>query len=160
MENENIVQKFEQGMPTTKAQVTDIAFDLINKLDNGEISALQLLRNFKMIEKIQEQVKESLMRAALNEADKNPGKEFEAHGVSFTKMEAATKYDYSKCGDEQYVAILSTEEKLKKEKTAREAFLKSIQGQFDLVDTDSGEIVATLYPPTKTSTSTLQVKIK
>ena len=160
MENNNSVQAFEQAMPTTKAQVTDIAFDLINKLDNGEVSGLQLLRNFKMIEKIQEQVKEALMRAALLEADKNPGKEFEAHGVSFTKMEGGTKYDYSKCGDEQYYAIIATEEKLKKEKAAREAFLKSIQGSFDQVDTNSGEVLFTLYPPSKTSTSTLQVKIK
>jgi len=160
MEDNNSVQAFEQAMPTTKAQVTDIAFDLISKLENGEVSGLQLLRNFKMIEKIQEQIKESLMKAALAEADKNPGKEFEAHGVSFTKMEGGTKYIYDKCGDEQYFAILATEEKLKKEKTTREAFLKSIQGSFDIVDLDTAEVKATLYPPTKTSTSTLQVKIK
>jgi len=161
MENNDndLVKRFEESMPTTKDQVTDIAFDLIEKLDNGDISGLELLRNFKMIEKIQEQVKESLMRAALREADNNPGKEFTAFGVSFTKMEAGTKYDYSKCGDETYETILHTMENIDKEKKKRETLLKSIDGSMEIVDTDTGE-TKVLYPPLKTSTSTLQVKIK
>lgn len=165
MEN-NAVKRIERSMPTTKAGVETFAIDINKQLEDGEISGLELLKTFKMIEKLQEYVKDKMIAAALKEADQHPGKDLEAFGVSFKKIEAGTKYDFSNCNDVQHREIMRTEEKLKAEKKKREDFLKTIDGSLTIqgkfVDTDSGEEIVNpvLYPPTKISTSTLQVIIK
>lgn len=158
----NVVKRFETVIPTTKQGIQKLAVDIIQQLDNGDISGLELLKNFKMIEKLQEIVKEKMIKTALIEADKYKEKDVAAYGVTFTKMEAGVKYDYSGCGDETYLRLLKAEEELKAEKKKREDLLKAIDGHIvtEVVDEDTGEVVnAKLYPPVKTSTTTLQVKI-
>ncbi len=162
MEN-NAIEKIESVIPTTKLGIQKFAIDINQQLEDGEISGLELLKTFKMIEKLQEFVKDKMMEAAIAEADKHPGKELELFGVSFTKMESGVSYDYSGCNDRMYSSIISTEEKLKEEKKKREIFLKSIDGSINMedIDEETGEVAnKKVYPPVKSSKSTLQVKIK
>lgn len=163
---ENALKKIETVIPTTKLAIQELAVQINQQLDNGEISGMELLRTFKMMEKLQAAVKDKMIQAAIKEADRHPGKEIDALGVSFKKVEVGVKFDYSSCNDFTYNEILKQETKVKKEKDNRENFLKQIDGSMPTkgkyVDTDSGEEIVDpiLYPPVRTSTSTLQVTIK
>lgn len=163
---ENALKKIETVMPTTKLGIQEFAVEINQQLDNGDISGMELLRTFKMFEKLQAAVKDKMIKAAIKEADHYPGNEIEAFGVSFKKVEAGVKYDYSHCNDFTYGEIIKQETKVKKERETRETFLKQIDGSLPTkgtyVDTESGEEIVdpVLYPPVKTSSSTLQVTIK
>lgn len=166
MEN-NVIKRIEDALPvSTKEGLQKFAIEINDQLETGSLSGMELLKTFKMIEKLQEYVKSKMIKAAVEEASKYPEAVIERFGVTFKKTEVGTSWDYSNTNDFQYKSILETEEKLKKEKKQREDFLKSIQGSLTLsgefVDTETGDVTKelTLYPPTKISTSTLSVTIK
>lgn len=162
MENE-ILKKMQTVIPTTKLALNQTALKLTQALENGEVDALDLLRTFKMMELLKETIKETLISTALSQASKYPEKELELHGCTFKKMEAGTKYDFSKCGDQTYELIMETAEKVKEEKEKREKFLKGIDGHITIenIDQNTGEVKnIDIYPPVKTSTSTIQVTLK
>ena len=163
MENNNSIKTLQSAIPVTKQEIQMLAVEIIQQLDNGEISGLELLKQFKMIERTLEIVKDKLIKTALKEADKYPEKEIEKYGVIFKKAEVGTKYSYEGCNDEVFVEIEKQEKLLKEEKEKRATFLKSIDGSLtvEVVDEGTGEVTTkTLYPPVKTSTSSVTVTIK
>ena len=143
----------------TKADINFVANDLLEKLESGEINPLLLLQKFKAIEKIQESVKSIMIEGAVTEVSKYPEKGVELFGCVFTKKEVGTSYDYSRCNDGKYLELLEIMEKAKKELKKREDFLKAIEGHETVVNTDTGEI-ETIYPPIKTSTTSVTTSIK
>lgn len=159
----NAVKKIETVIPTTKVGLQEFAIEINQQIEKGEINPLELLKTFKMIGKLEEMVKEKMMKAAIIEANKYPEKDVELFGVSFKKMEAGTKYDYSNCNDIQYQKIVATEKTIVDERKKREDFLKAIDSSMviEVVDESTGEVKNdTVYQAVKTSTSTLQVTIK
>lgn len=73
--------------------------------------------------------------------------------------ETGTKYDYSNCGDAEYLLLLADLDKAKEMVKARETFLKGVPSKgLEVTDTNTGEIV-TIYPPVKTSTSSFKVTL-
>lgn len=162
MEN-NVVKQMQTVIPTTKVGLQRMAVDMIQQLEDGDVDALELLKTFKMVEKLQEMVKEKMMKAAVDLVEKYPEKDVELHGVTFKKIEAGTKYDYSNCNYSKMKMILEAETKLKEEKKKTEDFLKAIDGSMIIedVDVDTAEVInVTVYPPVKTSTTSVQVMIK
>lgn len=159
----NIVKEIETIIPTSKVGLQTLAVDLIEQLDTGEVNALELLRTFKLVEKLQEMVKEKMISSAVAQLSRYPEKEVDLYGVTFEKMEGGVTYNFEGCNDEVYSAIQSQKEILKKEEDKRVKFLKSIDGSINIehVDESSGEVTAkTIYPPVKKSTSTLKVTLK
>ncbi len=143
----------------TKADINYIANDLIQKLDDGEVSALLLLEKFKSIEKINEAVKEKMIEIGLIELSKYPEKSVELFNSAFTAREAGTKYDFSRVNDSKYFELLEKVENAKKELKKREDFLKAIVGHETCVNEQTSEI-ETIYPPIKTSSTTVIVSLK
>ncbi len=70
-------------------------------------------------------------------------------------MEGGTRYDYSGCNDPEYDRVLWEFENAKKAKEDKEKELKSLKESYEILDQDSGEVI-TVYPPVKTSTSTVK----
>jgi hypothetical protein len=68
------------------------------------------------------------------------------------------KYDFAACGCPIMNDLLSQQEELDKAIKERQKFLKSIppQGLETLIEDE----VVTLYPPTKTSTTSISVNLK
>lgn len=95
----------------------------------------------------------------LKEADQYPGTEFEYAGNKITKAEHGAKYDYSNCGDPVYEKLLGESTLANDRLKGREIFLKSLKEPLTVVDEDSGE-VSKINPPTKKSTSGLNVTIR
>lgn len=143
----------------TKADIQFASNDLIEKLENGEISGMMLLQKFKAIEKIQESVKAKMIEIGLSEAQKYPEKVIELYGAAFSVKEVGTAYNFERCNDSKYNDLLQKVETAKKELKKREDFLKAIVGHETCVNEDTAEI-ETIYPPVKTSTTSLQSSIK
>jgi len=156
---------------TTAEQRTTFIQSLINKLDDGDISPLKVHRYIKSMEDIcfmltstDEKKNKSFNLAKsyrdylLKEANKYSGKSFEAEGAKFEIKETGTKYDYSGCGDVEYNNLLIEKKALDDKIKAREGYLKNIPLKgIEVLNEDE---VVTLYPPIKTSTTSLAISLK
>ena len=145
-------------LPETKQQIETFAYSLEQGLINGQIVASDLLRFQKAMEKVFEKIKPTLIENALNEISQYE-KNSVIKGSEFSIVEAGVKYDYSDCNDLEYNTLTIQLEALKSTLKDRETFLKAIKQPLQMVDETSGECY-TLYPPKKTSTTTLKVTFK
>jgi hypothetical protein len=144
-------------MPNNLGQATSFAASLIQEMENGQVSALDILTHVKCIEKSFELLKDKLMEFAIDEAA-NYEKSFEYISVKIEKCEVGTKYDFSKCNDFKLAKISAEVDKYSKEKKEREATLKTLKTSIKEVDEETGDIVE-IFPPIKTSTSSLKVTL-
>jgi len=92
----------------------------------------------------------------LDEAAKY-GKSFEHYNAKFEVKEMGVKYDYSNCGDPIYNRLAEELAELEKKVKDRQAFLKAVQPGTELLIEDE---VIVLYPPVKTSTTSITVNLK
>jgi hypothetical protein len=145
-------------LPETKQQIETFAYSLEQGLNNGQIIASDLLRFQKAMEKVFEKIKPTLIENALNEISQYE-KNSVIKGSEFSIVEAGVKYDYSNCNDLEYNTINTQLECLKSTLKDRETFLKSIKEPLQMIDEGSGEVY-TIYPPKKTSSTTLKVTFK
>ena len=135
--------------------INTFSSNIINAISSGEMSGLQFKMKQKMWESIFDACKIAVDKAAREEAETYGEKKFKTFGGEVTLIEAGTKYDYSQCNDEEYTILIARLEALKAKIKDRETLLKSIKGSMNIV-TEDGE-GATIYPPIKTSTSTIKI---
>lgn len=145
--------------PSTQTSIDVFSDGVIESVQSGEINPLTVLIQLRAIQKASERILKEIQQNLLTEADKYPGNEFEFAGNKITKAEHGTKYDYSNCGDPVYQRLLEIVKDAKDQLSNREFFLKSLDRPFSLLDEGTGE-VATITPPTKKSTSGLNVSIR
>jgi hypothetical protein len=145
-------------LPETKKQIETFAYSLEQGLINGQIVASDLLRFQKAMEKVFEKIKPTLIENALQEISQYE-KNTSIKGTEFSIVEAGVKYDYSDCNDLEYNTLTIQIEALKSTLKDRETFLKAIKQPIQMIDETSGECY-TIYPPKKTSTTTLKVTFK
>jgi hypothetical protein len=82
-----------------------------------------------------------------------------ASGAKIELAETGTKYDFSKCNDQNLIDLYATKEGIELNIKSRETFLKTVPlSGLEIVDTESGE-VSTIYPPSKSSTSSYKVTL-
>jgi hypothetical protein len=86
------------------------------------------------------------------------GKSFEHYNAKFEIKEMGVKYDYSVCQDPVYNSLKNKLSILEDEIKAREKYLKAILPSG--VETLLEDEIVTLYPPSKTSTTTISVNLK
>ena len=146
-------------MASTSTQIDVFSDGVIESVQGGEINPLTVLIQLKAMEKATERILKEIRPNLLTEAAKHPGNEFEYMGNKITKVEHGTKYDFSKCGDGILHYLEANLEKAEKELSERTAFLKAIKTPIELFNSETGE-TSSITPPTKTSTSGLNVKIK
>ena len=145
-------------LPETKKQIEVFASQLENGLINGLIIPTDLLRFQKAMEKVFEKIKPTLIESAISEVE-HYEKNAVIKGSEFSIVEAGVKYDYSDCNDPVYNEHLHNLEIAKERLKERETFLKCIKEPMHFINDDTGEAL-TLYPPKKTSTTTLKVTFK
>jgi hypothetical protein len=85
------------------------------------------------------------------------GKSFEHYNAKFEVKEMGVKYDFTQCGDPIYNKLAEELAELEKQVKDRQAFLKTVQPGTQLLIEDE---VVTLYPPIKTSTTSITVNLK
>ena len=165
--------------PTTLADaliasnITNVVSNIADAVEAGSISPLKALAAIKKLEAIADAAtnkdpKKNILsdRALLihqcfmDEASLHPEKKFGAFGATFTKTEVGTKYDWSQCNDHELIELESLAKSAAERLKERQDFLKSIPSAgLPMVNQETGEAY-TIYPPSKTSTSSISVSFK
>jgi len=143
-------------LPNNKEQIQLFASKLIDELESGQVNPLDLVKMQKCFEKTFDIIKPKLSELSRSEAEKY-GKSFEYKGIKIELAEVGTKYDFSKCGHTDYDLLCAEIAELSEKKKTMEAMLKSFKEPQNLIDSN-GEAI-TVYPPSKTSTSSIKVTV-
>ncbi len=164
------------GTPdVSKKGAVQAAVNLYSSIMESGASAIQIAEMFKFIETVSEKLKElsdengrnSFVELVREEIEKNSddGKSLTTkYGTKFELFEAASKFDYSTCGDPIWNQLNAEFVSTKEKKEEREAYLKGLKKSqvFDnLMDPYTGEIHENvqIFPPVKKSTSTYKQTI-
>ncbi len=153
----NILNLFE----TSKRERQSFVDDLINRIEDGQVEALRVHLQAKCMESILKDLfaSDTYRDYLLSEAEKN-GKKFSYHNSEFSIKEVGTAYDFSKCEDTELVALMEQQDMIKKLVDVRKDFLKTVpQTGLVVTNEDTGETFK-VYPPAKTSTTSVAVSLK
>ena len=142
--------------PNTKEQVSLFANKLRTELENGEVNPLEIITMQKAIEKVFDAVKPTLSELARAEAEKH-GKSFDFKGAKIECVEVGTKYDFSECGHLDYSDLCDKINQLTEMKKNYETMIKTYKEPQNLISLNGD--VMTVYPPKKTSTSSIKVTL-
>lgn len=146
-------------LPATQTQIDVFSDQLIESVRQGEVNPLEVLVTLKAFEKMSDRVLKEIRDNFVTESEKHPERIFEFAGNKIEKAEVGTKYNYSICGDPVYNQRLKISQQAQEQLKEREDFLKTLKEPITLVDEGTGEI-ATIIPPSKTSTTSLKVTIR
>lgn len=144
---------------TSKGERYAFAQGVVNNAKDGLINPLKLHLQVKCLEDLIKQITSNpdYKELTLDEAYKY-GKTFEQYNAKFEIKEAGVKYDYSNCGDPIIADLLQQQTELEAKVKERQALLKAIpiSGQEILI----GDELVKIYPPVKTSSTTISVNLK
>lgn len=153
--------ELQQIFETTKEQRVEFTHQLIERLNNGELDPLKTHLQVKALEDMLETLKNNkdYKDAVLNAAVQN-GKEFEYMSAKFNVREVGVKYDYTKCESPSYEEIMDDYNDAAKRKKDMEEFLKKVpHSGLDIINGVTGEVTR-VYPPAKSSTTSVAVSLK
>ena len=144
---------------TSKTERQEFAQSVINNAKEGLLNPLKLHLQVKCLEDLIKQITShpNYKELTLDEAYKY-GKTFEHYNAKFEIKEMGVKYDYTVCNDPVYNKLKAQLTVLEDEIKAREKYLKAIptSGIESLFEDE----VVTLYPPAKSSTTSITVNLK
>lgn len=145
---------------TNKEQRATFVEHTLQAIDEGQASPLTLQLQMKCMEDVIKSVStnERYSAALLEEAQKN-GKQFDYHNAKFQVKEAGTKYDYSNCGDPILSELEAESEKASTKLKDRQKFLQNAPTEGVDIITNDGEVTK-VFPPSKSSTTTIAVTLK
>lgn len=138
--------------------VLDTVRTLESQIIEGEVNPLIA---YKMLAKLSKTAQMVMNNPTVKECALN---EYRAHGqktvtvgdCEVKQVEAGTKYDYSQCGDSKLMELYAKQQLIGTQIKVREKMLKGLPIS-GMADPESDEI---LYPPTKSSKTTLELTFK
>ena len=150
-----------------------IAGRIIQAVEDGEMDPLKALSGLKAMESLVSTLTDKnpktnrhadkailLQQHITDAAFAYNTKKFSLYGATFTKTEVGTKYDYSKCNDAKLAELENAAKDAADALKKRQEFLKTVPVEgLAITDTETGETY-TVYPPSKSSTSTVSVSFK
>lgn len=139
----------------TKTDIKAATASLVEAVKDGSLNPLHAKLKMKALETMLKEAASEIDSYAREEAEKHGGKSFECYGAKVDLIEAGVKYDFTNCGDPVYNELTKQAAEIAAQIKNREAFLKTVQGSMNIV-TEDGEGV-TVYPPVKSSTSTIKI---
>ena len=161
MSDKLTVQSILSLFQTDKAQRAAFVSDIIERLREGNAKPLEVhLQAKAMIEIAEALIDNKDYRDILLEEATKYGKAFDYQNAKFSIREVGTKYDYSKCEDLTLIDLQERAERATKALKERQDFLKVVPISGVLfTDEITGETYK-IYPPSKTSTTSLVVSLK
>lgn len=145
-------------MPLGKEQIQDFANKTIEEVKAGNINALELKAKLKAIEQSIDLIDKGTKEEQSKEMGKY-GKSAELLGFRIEQAELGVKYNYSECGDVEWLEIDKKLAELNESKRKREQMLKTLTKPVTVASDSTGEIY-TIHPPIKTSTTGLKFTLK
>lgn len=146
---------------TDKTERKTFVEQVVNSVCEGESKPLDIHLQIKAMEEIIEAIKsDQRYRDVLITEARNNGSKFEYQNAKIDIREVGTKYDYSMCNDAKIVELKAKEAQIKSEVKEREDFLKKVPLEgIEILDNDTSELIR-IYPPSKTSTTSVVVTMK
>ena len=143
---------------TSKQERQNFAEQITNNLLEGLADPLKIHLQIKCMEDLIKQITSNSIYKDLivTEAAKY-GKTFEHHNAKFEIKEAGVKYNYENCNDPILKDLEDKFAYIENEMKDRQKFLKSIKGSVQVLIQDE---LLTLYPPIKTSTTSITINLK
>jgi hypothetical protein len=146
---------------TTKTEREEFVTMILDTLNDGQISPLDLHLQVKCMEDLIAQLKDQqkYKDAVLNDAEHH-GKKFTYKNAAIDIREVGTKYDYTNCNDDELNQLTEQSIELAAKLKARQKFLQlsPIEGT-SILNEATGEVTK-VYPPSKTSTTSVVVSLK
>lgn len=147
---------------TTKVERQDFVIRVVESLDNGHVDPLKVHLQVKCMEDVIKQLNANTIykNNVLDAAQKYEKKSFDFSNSKVEIKEVGVKYDFSKCEDITLNDLYAKQAELDAKVKARETMLKSVSEKGMIVtDEESGETF-TVYPPAKSSTTSVVVTLK
>ena len=144
----------------TKSQIKIVCKDIVDRISETG----NAIESMEMISKMENFVKElrsnkELIEMVRDEVSKYGSKGLvTASGVKIELAEVGVKYDYSQCNDYEYSCLLEQKLFLDEKLKERENFLKMLPKSGTSIITELGEVIM-VYPPSKSSTSSIKTTI-
>lgn len=146
-------------LETTKEQRESFVRSIVSALDEGQVDPLKIHLQVKNTEDLVKQLTadEKYREFLLNEAQKY-GKSFEQYNAKFQVKETGTRYDYSGCNDTELVELEEKAQHWQDKLKERQKFLQNLPASG--LEILQGDELVTVYPPVKTSTTSVTVTLK
>ncbi len=155
-------------MNSNKSQRHSFCLQIVEQVENGDVDPVKIhvyLKNLEAIfktltdEKTGKEFATRYKAALMDAVEKEGSKSFEKYNAKLQVKEAGTKYDYSQCGDSKVIELQAAADKAAAELKARQEFLLAVPvSGLVITDQDTGE-TSTVYPPAKSSTTTVSVTL-
>lgn len=145
---------------TNKEQRQSFALGIIEALESGEVDPLKIHLQVKCMEDIIKLLNSNTIykKSVLDAAEKYNQKSFEFMNSKVEVKEVGVKYDYSKCDDPIHDQLEMEKERVDGTLKAREKFLQTVPAKgMELKIEDE---VVTVYPPSKSSTTSVAITLK
>ena len=151
----NILSLFQ----TNKSERQSFVTDVIERLESGEADPIKVHAQCKKMEDIVKALTgNEVYKSVLIEAVERNGKKFNSFDAEFSVKEAGVKYDFSQCNDRVMMDLEYQQTSIDNEVKARQAFLKTVPQAG--IEIREGDELVTVYPPSKTSTTTVNVILR
>lgn len=144
---------------TTKEERTTFVQDLVNRITDGHLDPIKAHYSLKCMEEIIKNIlgNKEYKDCVLLEAEKN-GKKFQYKNSELVIKETGVKYDYTHCGHHTLLQLQSQADALNEQIKAYQDLLKKVPEEgMEMIIEDE---VVRVYPPAKSSTTTLTVTLK
>jgi hypothetical protein len=156
---------------TTRAQRESFVADVVNQLETGNNDPLLVHYQIKCVEKILDlltntdpaknktchQLAARYKKLVVEAAEKYGNKKFQFNGAEVGVGETGVKYDWGVCGDPQVDELLRQEAEVKEKLKERQEFLKALPAKGQEIR--EGDELITVYPPAKSSTTSVIIKL-
>lgn len=164
----NVLRIFE----TTSHEREEFVVQLIEAIEEGQVDPLKIHAQVKSAEDLIDrltntdekksknwQQAKAYKKRLLEAAEAYGQKEFQAFNGKFKISEVGVKYDYSQCNDPELIELEKTVKEATDALKERQKFLQTIpQKGMDIITKD-GEAI-TVYPPARSSTTSVNVSLK
>lgn len=162
MTNELTTTSILSLFETNKEQRQDFAMRVVDSLDEGKAEPLKVHLQVKCMEDIikllntNTRYKDHVLEAAKVYGEKS----FQFQNSKVEIKEVGTKYDFSKCSDPVLAEMYAKQSELDAAVKARETMLKTVSEKGMIITDEGTGETFTVYPPAKSSTTSVAITLK
>ena len=145
---------------TSKQERQTFVTDAIERILDGHEDPIKALITLKCMEEIIDKITghKGFRDACITEAEKY-GKTFDKVNAKLAIREAGVRYNFEECGDLELLELMTMRQELDEKIKKRQEFIKMIPIEGIEVINEDG-VISHIYPPSKTSTTTLTCTLK
>lgn len=141
-----------------KEQRAELVQQTIERISNGELNPLKAHLQVKAMEDIIEKItKDATYRDMLLDEAAKYGKSFEYGNAKFSTKETGVRYSYDQCNDPILAELYAANDELLEKIKLRQKFLQTVPSEG--IDIRVNDELVTVYPPSKSSTTSVTVQL-